>query len=222
MFRTPSIGITLAKAGTHVANSRERPMPTDSEFVAQGVSRRQFVVGAAALGAIWFSGATACAREGKSLEPKLVHFTPDQGADVEAIAARIIPRDDAPGAREVGALYFMDWAMTSFAKDQAPLFADGLQSLSKATQAKHGAAAKFAALTDAQQDELLHAIEKTPFFGAIRFATIAGFLSLPKYGGNKDFAGWKYIGQDNVMEHHPPFGWYDNPTNQQALLGKVL
>ena len=87
---------------------------------------------------------------------------------------------------------------------------------------KHGADATFAKLTIEQQDTLLKGIETSEFFGAIRFATVCGFLSLPKYGGNKDYMGWAFIGQEHTFEHKPPFGWYDRPENQQALLGRVL
>ncbi len=196
----------------------------DRELRESALSRREFVTGMAALGAVWMVAGTACSRDGgsRSAQPALVHFTPTQAKQVEAITARIIPTDASPGAREAGVVYFIDQSLTTHAKEQAPLFAEGLTSLDAAVTKAHGATATFAALTAAQQDALLTSIEKTPFFGAIRFATIAGFLSLPKYGGNKDYVGWKFIGQDNVMEHTAPFGWYDRPENQTALLGRVL
>lgn len=202
------------------------------------VSRRQFV-GTVALGAAWLAAAEACTRDNARAHagdsgqaaprdtahaaPRtLQHLSADQGAAVDAITARIIPGGDSPGAREAGALWFIDATLGTFAKDQLPLFTEGLASLDKAVKTKHGATATFAALKDDEQDAMLRTIEKTPFFGAMRFATLGGFLALPKYGGNKDFVGWKFIGQDNVMEHKAPFGWYDRPENQQALLGTVL
>ena len=197
----------------------------DQEQAETSVSRREFVSGMAALGAVWMMAGAACAREDRpatAKAPTLVHFTPDQAKQVEAISARILPTDDTPGAREAGVLYFIDQALTGFAKDQAPLFTEGLASLDAAVKKAHGAGATFASLTEPQQDETLRGIEKTPFFGAMRFATIAGFLALPKYGGNKDYIGWKFIGQGTTMEHTAPFGWYDRPENQKALLGRVL
>ncbi|HYW51358.1 MAG TPA: gluconate 2-dehydrogenase subunit 3 family protein [Gemmatimonadaceae bacterium] len=198
---------------------------TDRKPGATAVSRREFV-GVSALGAAWILAGAACARKdappAAAAPPKLVHFSPAQAAQVDAIASRIIPTDTTPGAHEAGVVFFIDQALTTFAKDQAPLFADGLKSLGEATARKHGSAATFASVTPEQQDVLLREIEKTPFFGAMRFATIAGFLSLPKYGGNKDYVGWKLIGQDTAMEQKAPFGWYDRPENQKALLGEVL
>ena len=206
--------------------------------VTSDVSRRDFVATLTALGAVWMTAA-GCNKE--SAPPKvdsvaaapkmadsaappqtLVHFSVEQAKEIDAIASRILPTDDSPGAHEAGVVYFIDRTMTTFAKGQAPLFDDGLKALAKNVKSKHGATATFSSLTPVDQDAELKRIEKTPFFGAIRFATIAGFLALPRYGGNKDFIGWKYIGQDNVMENKAPFGWYDRPENQQALLGRVI
>ena len=208
------------------------PQPADA------ITRREFVGGVSALGAVWILAAS-CAREtpappaeaamahspgAESAAPpqELHHFSAAQAADVDAIASRIIPTDDSPGAHEAGVVYFIDRTLTTFAKEQVPIFDTGLQSLSKSVKGKHGADATFAKLTAEQQDALLSGIEKSAFFGAIRFATVAGFLSLPKYGGNKDYVGWAYVGQEHAFEHKPPFGWYDRPENQQALLGQVL
>lgn len=199
------------------------------------VSRREFVAG---LGAVWI--AAACARdqapppkvagaampngmmESPAPPQQLLHFSAEQAKEVEAVASRIIPSDGSPGAKEAGVLYFIDNSLTTFAKAQVKIFDDGLVALGKSVETAHGAAAKFSAITPEQQDAILKSIEKTPFFGAMRFATISGFLSLPKYGGNKDYIGWKHVGQEHTFEHKPPFGWYDQPENQKALLGRVL
>ncbi|MEO7995828.1 MAG: gluconate 2-dehydrogenase subunit 3 family protein [Gemmatimonadaceae bacterium] len=202
---------------------------------SEGVSRRQFMGSVSALSAVWLVAA-ACAREAappssdtmhmapESPAPpqELVHLSAAQAADIDAIASRIIPTDDAPGAHEAGVVFFIDRSLTTFSKEQAPLFDAGLLELSKSVKSAHGADATFAKLTVEQQDALLKKMEKSDFFGAMRFATIAGYLSLPKYGGNKDYMGWAYIGQEHAFEHKPPFGWYDRPENQQALLGRVL
>ena len=201
------------------------------------LSRREFIATAGAIGAVWMTAASCAVDAEAAAKPTvvshmagdppspaqvLVHFTPAQAAEIDAISARIIPTDDAPGAHEAGVVYFIDRTMTTFAKEQAPLFEDGLASVATAVRAAHGPTAKFSTITAAQQDDILRGIEKTPFFGAMRFATIAGFLALPKYGGNRDYVGWKYIGQEHAFEQKPPFGWYDRPENQLALLGRVL
>ncbi len=201
------------------------------------VSRRDFMSGVAA---VWLTAAIACSKESARDEVKsaanplgtmtdtpapaqtLTHFSVAQGADIDAIASRIIPTDDAPGAKEAGVVYFIDRMLGAAAKEQVPLFDGGLVALSKYVTNTFPGKTTFAALTAEQQDLTLRSMEKTPFFGAMRFATIAGFLSLPKYGGNRDFVGWKFIGQEHTMEQKPPFGWYDRPENQMTLLGRVL
>ena len=210
---------------------------SDDQRSRDGVSRREFVSGVTAIGAVWLLAAS-CARdaeppkadtghmgmgaESPAPPQELVHFNAAQAADIDAIASRIIPTDDSPGAHEAGAVFFIDRTLTTFAKEQAPLFDAGLLDLSKAVKKAHGADAAFAKLTTGQQDALLRTMEKSDFFGAMRFATVSGFLALPKYGGNKDYIGWTYIGQAHAFEHKPPFGWYDQPENQKALLGRVL
>jgi gluconate 2-dehydrogenase gamma chain len=197
-------------------------------------TRREFVVSTSLLGA-WLAAAAACRKEtaddaashgpppGDSVSPpRLATFTPDEGADIEAIAARIIPADDTPGAREAGVLYFIDRYVATPDVNATQSFRDGLAQLARDVAARHGANVRFASLTADQQDDMLRAMEKTDFFGAIRFATICGMFALPRYGGNRDYIGWKLIGQETGFEFSPPFGWYDRPENQQALLGRVL
>lgn len=195
-------------------------------------SRREFVAG---LSTAIVAAATACrdstdasvAAHGPPAEsavpPKTLKvLTAAEAIELEAITARIIPTDDTPGAKEAGAYWFVDYVLDGFARDARPLVRDGLRDLARATTRAHGRGARFSTITAEQQDALLRGIERTEFFGFVRFATIAGFLALPKYGGNKDYVGWQVVGQDHVWEYTPPFGWYDRTENQRALLGRVL
>lgn len=138
------------------------------------------------------------------------------------MAARIIPTDETPGAREAGVIWFIDQSLTGFAVDQQEFYTEELVKLEAAVAAAYPGERRFAELADDQQDAILTAMQDTPFFGAVHFATIAGMFALPKYGGNADYLGWQLIGQENVHEFTPPFGWYDHPDNQRTLLGRVL
>jgi gluconate 2-dehydrogenase gamma chain len=195
-------------------------------------SRREFVAG---FSTAIVAAATACrdsmdagvASHGPPAEsaapPRALKvLTAAEAVEIEAVTARIIPTDDTPGAKEAGAYWFIDYALDGFAKDAAPMVRDGLRDLARATTRAHGRGAKFSALTGEQQDALLRGIERSDFFGFTRFATVAGYLALPKYGGNKDYVGWQVVGQEHVWEFKPPFGWYDRPENQRAMLGRVL
>jgi gluconate 2-dehydrogenase gamma chain len=199
------------------------------------ISRRDFLARLSAIGAVWVAAATACYKESPpdaethgplpdqpAPPQQLVHFTPDEAAEIEAIAARIIPTDDTPGAKEAGVVFFIDRSLTTFAADQQKLFAEGLKQLAKEVSREHEGQTKLSMLAPEAQVEILRGIEKSEFFGAMRFATISGMFALPKYGGNRDYIGWKLVGRDPGAHFDPPFGWYDRPENQQALVGRLL
>lgn len=194
------------------------------------VSRREFVERLGALGATWMlamSPSHSVVSAGTDPDhhhdavppPTLRFFKSDDAREIEAIAERIIPSDDGPGAKEAGALYFIDGGLTTFAKDQQSVFRDGLMELQKTVTSRVPSATRFSALTTAQQDELLKSIEETPFFQAMRGATIAGVLSLPRYGGNRGYIGWRAIGLQGAPIYSPPFGYYDRPDIRRTLLG---
>jgi gluconate 2-dehydrogenase gamma chain len=191
------------------------------------LSRRDFVATVGSLGAVWLLADASdrqeavrhAAHQATQSQPSFSVFTREQAAEVEAIASRIIPTDDTPGAREAGVVYFIDRGLATWAKGQQAVFMEGLSKLPRDVEAKYAGQARFSALTPAQQDEVLRSIEKSDFFGAMRFATLAGMFSLPSHGGNRDFAGWKLMGQDNALEFKPPYGWYDIPANRRAMLG---
>lgn len=182
---------------------------------------------AGAFGALWLAAgphervATAAHahRQLRSSQPTLMYLTPEQAADVEAIAERIIPRTDTPGAREAGVLYFIDRALATWGKEQQPEFTEGLGKLRQEIATRFPGESRFSTLSAARQDEMLRRIEDTEFFGMMRFATLAGMFSLPSHGGNRGYAGWTLIGQDRVLDFKPPFSWYDEPANRRALLG---
>jgi hypothetical protein len=141
--------------------------------------------------------------------PQLAFFTEAQAAEVGAMAAQIIPTDESPGAREAHCLYFIDRALSTFAKSSQPVYVQGLQDLQAKTQQLYPDAARFSALPSEQQIKVLTQIEKTPFFRAVRTHTVIGFFSRPVHGGNYDKIGWKLIGYDDSLNHKPPFGYYD-------------
>jgi gluconate 2-dehydrogenase gamma chain len=188
------------------------------------ITRRGFLATVGSVGGLWLiadrlelgKAIEHAHAQAASPQPALGFFTSDQAAEIEAIASRIIPTDNTPGAREAGVVYFIDKALTTFAKGQQSVVTDGLKRLPADVRRKVRGQTKLAALTPAQQDEVLRAIERTPFFEVMKFATVAGMLSLPSYGGNRDYIGWTLVGQDHVQDYKPPFGWYDDPRNRRA------
>lgn len=182
------------------------------------VTRRAFLRAAGAAGATWLmadpelvQAAMAHARKTAALPPpyRFDALTAAQAADLEAVAMRIFPSDGTPGAKEAGVIHFMDKALSTFAADQKEPMLAGLGDLNQRAKAKWLGTASFSALGLAQQDELLKTIERTPFFGQIRFATIAGVFANPSYGGNRNQVGWKHLGFEAHGIFQPPFGYYD-------------
>lgn len=180
-------------------------------------SRRDFVGALAGVGAAWIvsdwvavESALAHATQAVAQQPPpaFAVLSADEAADIEAMAERIIPSDETPGAKEAGVIYFIDRSLQTFNKDQVPFARAGLKDLNKRA-AKRKAGARFAQLSTAEQDALLKEIENTPFFGGTRFLTIVGMFANPSYGGNRDSAGWKLLGFEPHAAHKPPFGYYD-------------
>jgi hypothetical protein len=148
-------------------------------------------------------------RTGRESPAPFGFFSPEQAVEIEAVTAQIIPTDDTPGAREARVIHFIDRALVTFERDEQATYVQGLQELQAKTKELFPSAGKFSALSSAQQIQVLTAIEKTPFFTAVRNHTVIGFFASPVHGGNHDKAGWKLIGFDDSLNHKPPFGYYD-------------
>jgi len=136
-------------------------------------------------------------------------FSPQDAVEVEAVAAQVIPSDDAPGAREAHVIHFIDQVLVTFEREKQPTYTVGLKNLELTTKKLFPGVDKFSTLSGPQQIQLLTTIEKTEFFEVVRVHTIMGFLSKPEYGGNYKQAGWDLIGFDDRMVHQLPFGYYD-------------
>ncbi|MGH7498835.1 MAG: gluconate 2-dehydrogenase subunit 3 family protein, partial [Gemmatimonadales bacterium] len=159
--------------------------------------------------AIASAGAHAATATAAPEAARFQSFSPAQAAEIDAMAARILPGDDGPGAREAGVVHFIDRALDTFARDQRALATGGLATLAAVVAQRHPGAAGFAALGPADQDDVLHAIEASDFFEFVRWGTVAGFLANPSYGGNRDGVGWQWIGFEDRFVWQPPFGYYD-------------
>lgn len=186
-------------------------------------SRRDFVAATGtALSGAWLAlhlpamqAAAAYARRAAAARSPFEVLTPDEARELEAVAAQIIPSDDTPGAREAGVIYFMDKALGTFGVQFLAPIRAGLPDLLKAAQARQPSVPGFSALSLADQTEVLRGLEETPFFGVVRFLTVAGMLGDPTYGGNKDRIGWKLIRYDGGHAQQPPFGYYDANYQQR-------
>jgi gluconate 2-dehydrogenase gamma chain len=196
------------------------------------VTRREFLQSSGgAFSALWLSSnwsaivAAGGHAQQAARSPTPVKFdvlTPEQAIEVAAIAARIIPSDDTPGASEAGVVYFIDRALTGFASDSVALYKGGLADLRDRVRETFPGLEKFSSASAEQQDAILQALEADAplakgsarvspkaFFGLVRGHTVTGFLVDPESGGNHGGVGWKVIGREPAHMFQPPFGSYD-------------
>lgn len=198
----------------------------EKQSEAKGPSRRTMLAGAVSgLGSIWLTThwpgilaaqdhAHTLAKSGRPA--KFDFFSRDEAAEIEAVAAQIIPADDTPGAREAGTIYFIDRILTTFEQDKQATYTQGLKDLRAKTQELFPSIKKFSDLNSGQQVHVLEAMEKTAFFSQVRLHTIVGFFANPEYSGNQDKVGWNLIGFEDKFDWQPPFGRYDSDEHKQS------
>jgi len=178
------------------------------------LSRRRFLFSASALTGSAFlrlSGASIAAIAqaactARDRDGMFRALSTEDAADIAAIAARIIPTTDTPGATEAGVVHFFDSALAAEMSDRRDELLAGLAELNAANDTP----ARFASLAPGDQDTRLRAIEDSDFFGLLREMTIFGFFAMSRYGGNRNHVGWDLIGfrgHNGAWEY--PFGYYD-------------
>ena len=181
------------------------------------LSRRNFLSSSASVarGSLLVLGMpailTACreAQQSRLSGADFENLAEDEASEFAAIAARIIPTDETPGATEAGVIYFMDNVLGDAARvELLASLRDGLRDLQLQVVTEHGES-YFHLLSAEQQDGLLRQNETTPFFNTLRYLTIAGTFSLPEYGGNRDNIGYNIIGFEHAGAWAPPYGFYD-------------
>ena len=169
---------------------------------ASGISYLK--IGGAALAAITQA---ACTAKDQSSAYKILGAA--EARAFAAIAARIIPTTDTPGATEAGVIYFMDNVFGADKQEQLGAARSGLADFNSLLSAA-GHSIAFDELTAEQQDEFLRTQEHSEFFALLRELTIFGFFAMSSYGGNRDHVGWDLVGFEG---HHGawsyPFGYYD-------------
>ena len=122
---------------------------------------------------------------------------------LEAITARILPTTETPGAREAGAVWFIDAMAAGAIAPLLPSLREGAAALDRAS------GGNFAGLSDAEQDVQLRSIEDTEFFASMHMLTMAGTFTMSRYGGNRGEVGWDILGFERRHHWELPFGYYD-------------
>ena len=137
-------------------------------------------------------------------------LTRRQAQLVEAIAGRILPTTNTPGAVEAGALYYIDRALAGVYQHFLPRYRRGLRAVEKHAKAKFGAS--FLKLSESEQDAVLSAleagqVEELPhgdeFFELLRSHVLEGVFGEPSYGGNRNMIGWCLVGFPGQQYGYP-------------------
>ena len=132
---------------------------------------------------------------------RLHALTVRQARFIDAIAGRILPTTDTPGAVEAGAVFYIDRTLASPYPHLLSRYARGLRAVDKYAKRQFGAA--FEKLSPEQQDSALGDLEAgriadlrdgDAFFDLLRTHVLEGVFGEPSYGGNRDMNGWKLVG----------------------------
>lgn len=150
-------------------------------------------------------------------------LTQDEVETVAAIADRIFPKTDTPGAVEIGAIEYIDIALAGDYAALVPLYRDGLRFIDR--YARNQFNTPFAGLPDERKDALLVAFEAgavagfkkaAEFFETVRYHVLEGVFCEPHYGGNKDMIGWRLVDFPGQQ-----FGYADAYINKRVDLEPV-
>jgi hypothetical protein len=176
-------------------------VPRDDATAAPGIDRREAIRRAALLAGVVLSPGWLTLIDGARPLAQAQSLTPAQAALVSAIADRIIPRTDTPGAADVGVPAFIDLLYGEFMTEgERQLLARGLADVEAAAVSAHGAS--FPTLAAERQDVVLRGIARAEegrdqgFFGLIRSATVMGYFTSEQVGRS-------------VLHYDPVPGRYD-------------
>jgi gluconate 2-dehydrogenase gamma chain len=119
---------------------------------------------------------------------------------VEAACERLLPRDQDPGATDLGVAEYIDRALADadVRAQWGRAFFGGLQAIDRQAQQRYGK--PFPESAPEQQDALLAAWQRSRFSGESRFfeilltLTLEGAFSDPIHGGNRDGRGFLLVG----------------------------
>jgi gluconate 2-dehydrogenase gamma chain len=157
-----------------------------------------------------FIAASQAACSAKQQAAAFENISQAEAREIIALAARILPTTDTPGATEAGAVYFFDKAFGTFFADNIATAREQLADFQSGITDQYPGAQQFSDLDEADQDAYLKANENTQFFFFARFLTLAGVFAMSSHGGNKNDIGWKLVGMDGPPHAWaPPFGHYD-------------
>ena len=150
------------------------------------VRTRRTFLGAAA--AATLTGAAGCGGASGAWR----FFTDREARTLEAILERLIPEDDAPGARQAAVIHYIDRQLKTHFRQHRKTYRDGL------AEADRLAGGRLADAPPEVQEKVIHDLERKratqPFFELALAHAMQGFYGNPRHGGNREFASWRMLG----------------------------
>jgi gluconate 2-dehydrogenase gamma chain len=165
------------------------------------ITRREAIRRAALAMGLVISPAWLASTDRLRAAVQTTHLTTTQLAITSAIADRILPRTNTPGARDVGVPAYIDMLYGEFmSPTERERFTAGLTMVNETATKLRGT--PFTSLATVDQDEVLREVARASegqpnsFFLQIRSATILGYFTSEEVGRN-------------VLHYDPVPGRYD-------------
>ncbi len=202
-FKNPRVAVPMA---TPDLTRPRNPAATGEHPVSRRTALKLTLVGLAglAIGA----GSTPLLRSLASAAPRRYRsLSEPDAALLSDICEQIIPRDEAPGATDTGAVDYIDRQLGGALARYLPAYRRGLDSFRRTCAQVHGQ--PFQELPPAQKIAVLEAVESgrvpgalwgdpTPqaFFGLVLAHTMQSFYGSPRHGGNRGYASYRMLHLD--------------------------
>jgi gluconate 2-dehydrogenase gamma chain len=150
------------------------------------VRTRRTFLGAAA--AATLTGAAGCGGASGAWR----FFTDREARTLEAMLERLIPEDDAPGARQAGVIHYIDRQLKTRFAEHRKTYRDGIAA------AERMAGGCLADASLELREKVIHELEHSgatqPFFELVLAHAMQGFYGNPRHGGNREFVSWRMLG----------------------------
>ncbi|MBV8415468.1 MAG: gluconate 2-dehydrogenase subunit 3 family protein, partial [Verrucomicrobia bacterium] len=148
-----------------------------------------------------------------------------EAAALEALFEQLFPADEnGPGASSMGVLHYLDRALSGPYALKLEAYRLGLYALDAESESRFGK--RFVDANGNQQQQLIAALEQgsAPHFRAVEPKTFfelarahlqEGLFADPIYGGNRDKAGWRFLGHPGVwLENSAEENLTDKPADK--------
>jgi gluconate 2-dehydrogenase alpha chain len=148
-----------------------------------------------------------------------------EAATLDAFFEQLFPADEnGPGASSIGVIHYLDRALSGPYARHLEAYRLGVYALDAESWNRFGK--RFADADPAQQQELIAALEQglAPNFRAVEAKTFfelarthlqEGLFADPIYGGNRDKAGWRFLGHPGVwLENSAEENLSDKPADK--------